>query len=171
MKFQYIGLKTNGERAFQSETGIEWMPNSVHKVDAKTAHKLLEHPTIWKCVDSKTTLADAKPVTQELGIPAWAKEGIDAGLTDEQLAALAEMGGPETEQGAKIWLDLTGKAYGLIQPPEIEHAIRLPDGMTRILDGMTKEALHDLAKELGVKVHHLSGADKVTEALVAAFPV
>jgi len=45
------------------------------------------------------------------------------------------------------------------------------NGEVIVLDGMTKESLHDLAKELGVKVHHLSGADKVTEALVAAFPV
>ena len=50
-------------------------------------------------------------------------------------------------------------------------AISLPDGTTQALDGMSKEALHDLAKALGVKVHHLSGADKVTEALVTAFPV
>lgn len=50
-------------------------------------------------------------------------------------------------------------------------AISLPDGTTQALDGMSKEALHELAKALGVRVHHLSGSDKVTKALVAAFPV
>ena len=33
------------------------------------------------------------------------------------------------------------------------------------LDTMDKEALHALAKERGVKVHHAAGADKVRQAL------
>lgn len=33
------------------------------------------------------------------------------------------------------------------------------------LDGMDKEQLHALAKERGVKVHHMAGADKVRAAL------
>lgn len=33
------------------------------------------------------------------------------------------------------------------------------------LDSMTKEELHALAKERGVKVHHNAGAEKVREAL------
>jgi hypothetical protein len=35
-----------------------------------------------------------------------------------------------------------------------------------ILDNMDAERLHTLAKEMGVKVHHASGADKVRAALV-----
>lgn len=33
------------------------------------------------------------------------------------------------------------------------------------LDGMDKEQLHALAKERGIKVHHLAGADKVRASL------
>jgi len=33
------------------------------------------------------------------------------------------------------------------------------------LDKLSKEELHDLAKALGVKVHHAAGAEKVREAL------
>jgi hypothetical protein len=36
------------------------------------------------------------------------------------------------------------------------------------LDAMDKAELHALAKERGVKVHHMAGADKVREALRAA---
>jgi hypothetical protein len=50
-------------------------------------------------------------------------------------------------------------------------AITLADGTSKVIGGLTKEELHELAKELGVKVHPASGAPKVTEALLAAFPV
>ncbi len=36
------------------------------------------------------------------------------------------------------------------------------------LEAMDREQLHALAKERGVKVHHMAGADKVREALRAA---
>ena len=36
------------------------------------------------------------------------------------------------------------------------------------LEAMTKEELHALAGQLGVKVHHMAGAIKVREALVAS---
>ncbi len=48
-------------------------------------------------------------------------------------------------------------------------SITLSDGTVKELDGLDKDQLHDLAKELGVTVHHASGAQKVIEALVAAF--
>lgn len=48
-------------------------------------------------------------------------------------------------------------------------SITLADGTVKELEGLDKEQLHDLAKELGVTVHHASGAQKVIEALVAAF--
>jgi hypothetical protein len=35
------------------------------------------------------------------------------------------------------------------------------------LDAMDREQLHALAKERGVKVHHMAGADRVREALRA----
>lgn len=174
MKLEYIGLKTDGERHLMEQTGIEWMPGSAHEVETKHVQKFLDHPTIWKRADDQTTLSAATttpPASINPGIPSWATAGIDAGLTDEQLESLAQAGGPETEQGAKLWLELTGKAFGNVEPPPPQSIIRLPDGMTRILDDLSKEALHDMAKELRVKVHPASGPAKVIAALVAAFPV
>ena len=40
-------------------------------------------------------------------------------------------------------------------------SLRAPDG----LGALDKEALHALAKERGIKVHHAAGADKVRQAL------
>jgi hypothetical protein len=47
------------------------------------------------------------------------------------------------------------------QEPQNEPAVSLADG----LDELDKEQLHALAKERGVKVHHLAGAEKVRAAL------
>lgn len=62
MKFAYIGLKTDGERAFKEKTGIEWMPGSVHDVtDPDVCAEMLKHPTIWELVGkTDVSLASAK---------------------------------------------------------------------------------------------------------------
>ncbi|CAA2107652.1 hypothetical protein [Variovorax paradoxus] len=46
-------------------------------------------------------------------------------------------------------------------PPEVEAETTDGDG----LDAMDREQLHALAKDRGVKVHHMAGADKVRAAL------
>lgn len=83
MKFEYIGLKTDGERAFKEKTGIEWMPNSVHDVtDADTCAEMLKHPTIWKPVNSGTVkLANAQKTPVSTGPVS------DDDLTDQAEAA------------------------------------------------------------------------------------
>ena len=48
--------------------------------------------------------------------------------------------------------------------------LTLPDGSVAELSVMDRDALHALAKDLGVKVHHQAGAAKVIEALTAANP-
>lgn len=74
MKFEYIGLKTDGERAFKEKTGIEWMPGSVEDVtDHDTCAEMLKHPTIWKPVGkgdvslsaAKKPLPFSGPVTDD----------------------------------------------------------------------------------------------------------
>lgn len=83
MKFEYIGLKTDGERAFKEKTGIEWMPGSVHDVtDADTCAEMLKHPTIWKPVNSGTVkLANAQKTPVSTGPVS------DDDLTDQAEAA------------------------------------------------------------------------------------
>lgn len=50
---------------------------------------------------------------------------------------------------------------GNTKPRQAEPAPENGDG----LDALDKERLHALAKERGVKVHHMAGADKVRAAL------
>lgn len=44
------------------------------------------------------------------------------------------------------------------------------DGTTKVLDGLEKEELHALAKQLEVKVHPNAGAANVAAKLLEAFP-
>lgn len=83
MKFEYIGLKTDGERAFKEKTGIEWMPGDVHDVtDADTCAEMLKHPTIWQPVNAGTVkLANAKKTLVSTGPVS------DDDVTDEAEAA------------------------------------------------------------------------------------
>lgn len=53
-----------------------------------------------------------------------------------------------------------GESYVVASQPAVDSAFEYPN-----LDLMDKEQLHALAKERGVKVHHLAGAEKVRAAL------
>lgn len=174
-KLQYVGQKKDGERAFKEKTGIEWFPDTVADVPAALAADMLKHPDVFALADADAALSSATPVTtpdpnSNPSIPGWAKAGIDAGLTDEQLESLAQSGGPDTEAGAKLWLELTGKPFAT-EPPPPKFVMRMPDGMTRILDGMKLEALRDLSVELRVKTHPMALETKLIEKLMAAYPV
>lgn len=173
-KIAYVGLKKDGESAFQSETGILWIPGSVEEVNPAVAKKMLNHPDVFALAGDSAELSSAKPaapaVATNPGLPEWAKKGMDVGLTDEQLESLAQVGGPDTEAGAKLWLELTGKPFHT-EPPPPKYVMRMPDGIPRVLDTMSRDALHDLAKELRVPVHAMAGAPKVSAALVAAYPL
>lgn len=106
---EYIGPKQDGERHLQDQTGIEWKPGDVKPVQPHHATEFLKHPTSWREVEApKVPLASAKAPAQAEALPEWAKKGIELGATDEQLQAVAEAGGPETEHGAVLWKDATG---------------------------------------------------------------
>lgn len=177
MKLEYTGLKAvGGETAFMEETGIRWFPGDVHDVSEAAAKKMLEHATMWKSTDADVT-AGGKPVAAIVpspGVPAWALAGIKLDLTDEQLESIAQAGGPGTTAGAKLWTELSGqpipeefKAPEL--PPEPKYILRLPDATVRILDGLSREKLLDLAAELRVRVHPATGVPKLLDALMAAY--
>lgn len=187
-KLKYVGAKTDGERAFKEKTGIEWFPGTVENVPAALASEMLRHADVFALADDQTPAATSlasvstAPVTgtsTSTGVPtgtdappplpAWATRGIDIGLTDAQLEVIAQAGGPDTETGAKLWLDSAGKPFHT-EPPPPTYVMKTADGMPRVLDGMDRDALQALAKELGVKVHVNTGVAKVSEALVAAFP-
>lgn len=72
---------------------------------------------------------------------------------------------PSTSPAPVLLAD--GRANQQISP---EAFITTPGGVTHALNVLDRAALHALAKELDVKVHHNAGADKVIEALQTAFP-
>jgi hypothetical protein len=112
-RLAYVGLKQDGERAFQARTGIEWMPGSEHNVEDGVAAEMLKHTDVWREVEPKLDSAPAaKPAPQpESGLPAWVKKGVELGASDEQLEAIAQAGGPETEAGAALWKECTGTEF------------------------------------------------------------
>lgn len=66
-RLKYIGTKDGGERAFEAQTGIVWMPGSEHEVSPSNAALMLKHDDVWALVEEApsdvptTTLAAAKP--------------------------------------------------------------------------------------------------------------
>lgn len=113
-RLEYVGLKKDGERAFKEHTGIEWHPGAQHDVADHIAEQMLKHSDVWREASGKpAALAqapqDSAPAgTDSTELPAWAVKGIELGATDDQLEAIAQVGGPETEQGAALWKDATG---------------------------------------------------------------
>lgn len=59
VKLNYVGRKTDGERAFKEETGIEWMPGDSHLVDAKIAARMVKHPDVWALSEDQPAALDA----------------------------------------------------------------------------------------------------------------
>lgn len=142
MKFRYIGLKEDGERAFMDKTGIEWMPGSEHEVnDPSVAADMQRHPTIWERIDgAPIALASARQPAVNTSATVNDQE-VDDDADAAEKARLATM--------------------------EPLHTIKVEEG-DLVLDGMEAPELHALAKKLGVKVHHAAGAAKVRDALVAS---
>lgn len=87
MKLKYIGLKEDGERAFQEKTGIEWFPGDVHDItDKAICRLLLEHPTLWEPVtgeDVGLTLSAAAPKQPKSSGPA-SDEDVDDQMDAEE---------------------------------------------------------------------------------------
>lgn len=98
MRFKYIGLKVDGERAFKETTGIEWMPGSAHEVtDRAVAEEMLKHPTIWEPVQvklgaaAKTKAPSPAPTPAPTPAPAGAATADPlAGLDDAGVRAWAK---------------------------------------------------------------------------------
>jgi hypothetical protein len=62
IKIKYVGAKTNGERAFQELTGLEWFPGDENEVKPEHAGLMLRHPDVFaKIGDAPVTLAAATP--------------------------------------------------------------------------------------------------------------
>lgn len=60
MKLRYVGKKADGERAFEAQTGIVWMPGSEHEVSATHAALMLPHTDVWDVAEDDPTVALAE---------------------------------------------------------------------------------------------------------------
>lgn len=77
-RIKYVGLKADGERAFEANTGITWMPGSAHSVSVEHAALMLNHPDVWALDDEQPekpgqTLADAKEQVEDEADRSFAK--------------------------------------------------------------------------------------------------
>ncbi len=148
-KIKYVGLKHDGETAFGRETGITWFQGDSHEVPDSVAKRMLNHPDVF-AVDSGAVKAEPAPapapapVTLQPVIQLQAQEPVTETKVGTEAANFTLAPGAEVassnEQVAQV-VDLA------------------------LLD---KEALHALAKERGIKVHHNAGADTVRKALAEA---
>lgn len=147
MKIKYVGAKTDGETAFIHLTGLTWFPGDSFEVDNKHAPRLLNHPDVFERdteqVQTQTKVQTLAPVQKPVTAPA-------AGDVDPNKLTLTP--GATVENTKPV-------------------TITLPDGTAKVIDGLSKEELHALAKSLEVKIHPASGAAKVSAALLEAFPV
>lgn len=106
--------------------------------------------------DGETAFADKTGITW---MPGDSREIADAALCKRML------------QHPDVFAEDTGEAAdGTLKDGPARTSIKLTDGTLKELAELDKDALHALAAELQVKVHHAAGAAKVLEALFAAFP-
>lgn len=146
MKIKYVGLKLDGETAFKSECGITWMQGDEHEIRDDLAKRMLRHPDVFEEV---VELQPEKPAIT-----------LQPQTVTEPVATTGDTLAP----GAEIKPVGQGDAA-----PKFLMAAK--EGASIVLDDLDKAALHALAKESGVKVHHAAGADTVRKALIEAFPV
>ncbi len=158
MKFQYVGEKADGERAFKEKTGIEWMPGSEHDVaDVSVCEEMLRHPTVWQPVGT-VTLSAAKPQPLRSSGPATDEE-VDEEI-DAKAKALAAV-------PAETIATLNEGAAAIAQVAGIE--------VTDPLAGMDDAAVKAVVKAQKLKIqgYALAKGDKLramVHAALAAIP-
>lgn len=148
MKIKYVGLK-QFEDAFKGDTGVTWGPGVEHDIeDAGLCARMLKHPDVFALVDGAAvkepealTVADAVTV-----IP------VDDKQDDDQDDASD-----------------TGHVPNAEEQPKAQHIMQTSSGPLA-LDGLDKDTLKALAKELDIAVGN-SGEEKIRQKLAEAFPV
>lgn len=82
MKLKYVGLKLDGEAAFERDTGLVWMPGDEHEVTEALAVRMLAHPDVFARVEAPLQLEAPLPAEQGLtatpAAPAKRKKGNPA---------------------------------------------------------------------------------------------
>lgn len=132
IKIKYVGVKADGERAFQHDTGIEWFPGDVHEVKEEHAANMLRHPDVFEQVAGKAVkLADAPKLK---GVAASDLDADDEAIQREEAAKKTA----QAAEAAKAVQKATPKAT----------AAKAADP----LEGMDDAAVRAFAKAQGLKI-------------------
>lgn len=146
MKIKYVGLK-QFEDAFNGETGKTWGPGVEHDIeDAGLCARMLKHPDVFALVD---------------GVPVKEPEALT--LTDADVGTIGEQIPVETGNE-----QVSTQEPGSVEPAG-KHVMQTSSGPLA-LDGLDKDTLKALAKELDIPVGN-SGEEKIRQKLAEAFPV
>jgi len=145
MKIKYVGLK-GFEDAFKGETGKTWGPGVEHDIeDAGLCARMLKHQDVFSLIDGAAVKEpEALTLTDAVTV-----QPIPVEPDHEQVAT------PEGDKGPE---ELAGK-----------HVMQTSSGPLA-LDGLDKDTLKALAKELDIAVGN-SGEEKIRQKLAEAFPV
>lgn len=152
MRFKYVGVKQDGERAFFSETGIVWMPGQEHEVENVGAcAQMLKAPSVFEALETapQEVLGWTPPIRSSF-----------AGYSDDDV-----MYDEMEEQEAR-------RKAAPIAAPKAEPAKQAakPDALADLIDDT---AVRAFAKDRGLKVHGIGVMkgqtlrDKVRTALEA----
>lgn len=143
MKIKYVGLKSF-EDAFKGETGKTWGPGVEHDIeDDGLCARMLKHPDVFALVD---------------GAAVKEPEALIADVVDEPIPVEPDHEQVATPEGDKGHEEPAGK-----------HIMQTSSGPLA-LDGLDKDTLKALAKELDIPVGN-SGEEKIRQKLAEAFPV
>lgn len=145
MKIKYVGLKSF-EDAFSGETGKTWGPGVEHDIaDAGLCARMLKHPDVFALVDGAAVKEpEVLTLTDTVTV-----QPIPVQPDHEQVAT------PEGDKGP--------------EEPAGKHIMQTSSGPLA-LDGLDKDTLKALAKELDITVGN-SGEEKIRQKLAEAFPV
>ena len=152
MKIKYVGVK-DFEDAFKGETGVTWGPGVEHDIDDAIAARMLKHPDVFELSGA----AVKEPVA-----PSLSDAVVVTPVADEAPA------GSTTEAPAETPADAPAEAQE-DAPQKPQFVMQTEEGAL-VLDFLDKETLKQLAKEADIAVGN-SGADKIRQKLVEAFPV
>ncbi|MBQ0917449.1 hypothetical protein KBW71_03270 [Hydrogenophaga aromaticivorans] len=151
MKIKYVGLK-GFEDAFKGESGKTWGPGVEHDIeDAGLCARMLKHPDVF-------ALVDGVPVKEpeSLTLTDVVVVDTDVGTVGEQIPD--EPGNEQVSTQEPVSVEPAGK-----------HVMQTSSGPLA-LDGLDKDTLKALAKELDIAVGN-SGEEKIRQKLAEAFPV
>ncbi|APW38444.1 hypothetical protein RD110_15585 [Rhodoferax koreense] len=184
-RIRYVGAK-DAERAFIDKTGIVWTPGDEHEIEVGTASRMLQHPDVFADAEKFAAAQKFQAETQVavvLGAGAGAGlaqaianiPGVRVTLMDEDvlngfdLSNLSPSEWNALDEEARLqWMADADRLIDTPPGPDAPQFTILVDGKVTALDDLDKTALHALANQLGVKVHHNAGAENVRNALLAA---